>query len=88
LFLRGGGVGGSGGGGGLVVVVVVLRILPRSLYTSSGSMGPSPPCWVSVWRRRMGLLHMGHTLRISSHFSRHLQHTVAPRGLGPELEAP
>lgn len=48
--------------------------LARSLsHTSSGSMGPSAPCGASGWSRRMGLLHMGHTLRISSHLSRHLK---------------
>lgn len=41
-------------------------------HTSSGSIGPSAPWGASVWSRRMGLLHMGHTLRISSHLSRHL----------------
>lgn len=41
-------------------------------HTSSGSIGPSAPWGASVWSRRMGLLHMGQTLRISSHLSRHL----------------
>lgn len=45
------------------------------LHTSSGSWGPSVPCVGSGWSLRMGLLHMGHTLRISSHFSRHLDGT-------------
>lgn len=43
-----------------------------SPHTSSGSIGPSAPWGASVWSRRIGLLHMGHTLRISSHLSRHL----------------
>ena len=44
--------------------------------TSSGSCGPSVTRGgggvSSAGTRRMALLHMGHTLRISSHFSRHL----------------
>lgn len=46
--------------------------LSQFVHTSSGSSGPSAPWGASVWSRRMGLLHMGHTLRISSHLSRHL----------------
>lgn len=37
-----------------------------------GPWGPSAPCGGSGWSLQMGLLHMGQTLRISSHFTRHL----------------
>lgn len=41
-------------------------------HTSRGFWGPSAPCRGSGWSLQMGLLHMGQTLRISSHFTRHL----------------
>ncbi len=41
-------------------------------HTSRGFWGPSAPCGGSGWSLQMGLLHMGQTLRISSHFTRHL----------------
>lgn len=42
-------------------------------YTSRGFWGPSSPCGRPGWSLQMGLLHMGQTLRISSHFTRHLR---------------
>lgn len=59
--------------------------LPQFPHTSSGSMGPSAPWGLSVWSRRMGLLHMGHTLRISSHLSRHLRGHTHTRDLSTDL---
>lgn len=58
-------------------------LLPQFSHTSSGSMGPSAPWGASVWSRRMGLLHMGHTLRISSHLSRHFLWNACEHGHTP-----
>ncbi len=41
-------------------------------HTSRGFWGPSAPCGGSGWSLQMGLLHIGQMLRISSHFTRHL----------------
>lgn len=44
----------------------------RTLHSQTSRRLWGTGCWWSGWRRQMGLLHMGHTLRISNHFSRHL----------------
>lgn len=44
-------------------------------------------CWWSGWRRQMGLLHMGHTLRISNHFSRHLHKCGQTWGKDTKLQS-
>lgn len=49
---------------------VLLDICPHS-QTSRRLCGCSGACGGSGWRRHMGLLHMGQTLRISNHLSKH-----------------
>lgn len=42
-------------------------------HTCMGFCRLSAPCWGLGWSLQMGLLHMGQTLRISSHFTKHLE---------------
>lgn len=56
---------------GLVSTEVLPDIRSPS-QTSRRLCRRSEACGGPGWRRQMGLLHMGQTLRISNHFSRHL----------------
>lgn len=51
--------------------VLLLHMFPSQ--TSRRLCGRSGACGGLGWRRQIDLLHMGQTLRISNHFSRHLR---------------